>query len=478
MRSTNPFHPHRPAARHSALLMALLVAVVASLAHETSAQENPLSLKLRYRAATEEPGRFEVAHREETWDASRTAIIICDAWDLHHSRNAVRRLEEFAPTLNDVLSDARARGVTIIHAPSDCMDFYADHPARGRAIAAPTATTAPPGVEQWCLQVPREREADYPIDQSDGGEDDDHPAELAKWGEKLKALGRNPRAPWKRQTELLTIDPDRDYITSLGDEVWNVLEDRGIENVILTGVHLNMCVLGRPFGLRQMVRGGKNVVLMRDMTDTMYNPARWPYVSHYEGTDLMVAYVERHICPTITSDQFIGGVPFRFKDDRRAQATKWPTDAPDPRREWVKVTVPLSDAAESGAAAGWYRCVVRIPEAWKDRAMRLTLPGASQEDRAWLNGRSLAKSVDGVDIGFPLSREAVAFGTGNLLVIRTLDAAGLTAAPVLTAGGERLELRGRWQHRVGDDETWSGMSLPAQFGAPGDIVFQPADEVR
>ena len=35
-----------------------------------------------------------------------------------------------------------------------------------------------------------------------------------------------------------------------------------------------MCVLGRPFGLRQMAKNGKNVVLMRDMTDTMYNPAK------------------------------------------------------------------------------------------------------------------------------------------------------------------------------------------------------------
>jgi hypothetical protein len=58
------------------------------------------------------------------------------------------------------------------------------------------------------------------------------------------------------------------------------LESRRIDNVILMGVHLNMCVSGRPFGLRQMAKNGKHVVLMRDMTDTMYNPARWPFVSH------------------------------------------------------------------------------------------------------------------------------------------------------------------------------------------------------
>ena len=52
------------------------------------------------------------------------------------------------------------------------------------------------------------------------------------------------------------------------------MRQRGIKNVIVMGVHTNMCVLGRPFSIRQMVYQGQNVVLVRDMTDTMYNPAK------------------------------------------------------------------------------------------------------------------------------------------------------------------------------------------------------------
>ncbi len=63
----------------------------------------------------------------------QTAVIVCDCWDYHHCLNAVRRLEQFAPVLNNVLSEARSRGVTIIHSPSDCMEAYRDHPARKRA---------------------------------------------------------------------------------------------------------------------------------------------------------------------------------------------------------------------------------------------------------------------------------------------------------------------------------------------------------
>jgi lysophospholipase L1-like esterase len=44
----------------------------------------------------------------------------------------------------------------------------------------------------------------------------------------------------------------------------------------------------------------------------MYNPARWPFVSHVRGTELFIQHVEKLICPTITSDQLIGGQPFAF----------------------------------------------------------------------------------------------------------------------------------------------------------------------
>jgi nicotinamidase-related amidase len=238
-------------------------------------------------------------------------------WDLHHCLNATRRGAEMAPTMDRVLKAARDRGALIIHAPSDCMAAYEGHPARKRATETPKAKSFPADIGSWCNKIPSEEKGVYPIDQSDGGEDDDL-AEHKQWAEKLAAMGRNPKAPWKKETDLLAIDPDRDYVTADGKEVWSILEDRKIEHVVLLGVHLNMCVLGRPFGLRQMAKNGRDVVLMRDMTDTMYNPARAPYVSHFEGTKRMVEHVEKYVCPTITSDQILGGAPFRFKGDEGA----------------------------------------------------------------------------------------------------------------------------------------------------------------
>ena len=155
----------------------------------------------------------------------------------------------------------------------------------------------------WCWPD-SPREPAMPIDDSDMGCDCPEKCTI--------------REAWTRQIATLELAPG-DALTDNGQETWNLLTERGITNVILAGVHLNMCVLGRPFAIRQQVKLGKNVVLCRDLTDTMYDPDQAPKVSHFEGTDLVIRHVERFWCPTITSTDLTGRPPFRFKDDPRKE---------------------------------------------------------------------------------------------------------------------------------------------------------------
>ena len=182
--------------------------------------------------------------------------------------------------------------------------------ARRRAIDAPyakppieLATTQRWGTA-WCWPD-KSREADLPIDDSDMGCD---------CGEKCEIV-----PPWTRQIAAIEIEDSRDAITDNGQELCNLFAERGIENVLICGVHLNMCVLGRPCAIRQLVKLGKNVVLVRDMTDTMYNHLMPPRVDHFTGTDRVVEHVEKYWCPTIASPDLVGGQPFRFAADRRAR---------------------------------------------------------------------------------------------------------------------------------------------------------------
>lgn len=236
--------------------------------------------------------------RTVSWDPKKTAVIICDMWDKHWCKGATARVGEMAPRMNEVVREARRRGVTIIHAPSDTMRFYVDYPQRKKAQAAPPAAAAT-DLDKW-RSLNQAKEGPLPIDDSDGGCDEQPQCPQG--------------SPWKRQIAVIEIMPG-DYISDRGDEVYNVLQAHGIENVIIMGVHANMCVLGRPFSIRQMVALKKNVLLMRDMTDTMYNSRQRPNVSHFRGTDLVVEHIEKYWCPSITSVDFVGGTPFRFGAD-------------------------------------------------------------------------------------------------------------------------------------------------------------------
>jgi nicotinamidase-related amidase len=215
---------------------------------------------------------------------------------------------ELAGPMNRLIHEARRRGAFVLHAPSTCVNFYKDTPARKRAQQAPMSPAPAPLSDKtrwgtgWCWPDPA-REPDLPIDDSDMGCD--------------CAAKCTIREAWTREIATIEIDHSRDAIADDGQETVNLLAERGIRNVVLLGVHLNMCVLGRPFAIRQMVHQGRSVALVRDMTDTMYNSKMRPTVNHFAGTDLVVEHIEKYWCPSFTSADIVGGAPFRFEEDRR-----------------------------------------------------------------------------------------------------------------------------------------------------------------
>jgi nicotinamidase-related amidase len=431
--------------------------------------------QLRSQNANTKTDSYSREHRTETWPANKSAMIICDVWDAHHCLNAVKRLEEMLPRMNEVVQEARRRGATIIHAPSDCMDAYADHPSRRRAVETPRADN-PPLDLNWCSKIPAEEAANYPIDQSDGGEDDD-PEEHAAWAKKLTAQGRNPKMPWKAQNDKIKIDAQQDYISDRGDEVWNILEANGIENVILVGVHTNMCVLGRPFGLRQMVRNGKRTCLMRDMTDCMYNPARHPFVDHFTGNDLIVSHVERFVCPTITSDQILGGKPFRFTSDQRAIFDIQDLSShkePPIRVEWTKLTIgskPIRMDRPSQSRKFWYRCALRIDsQTAAKHPLSIRLPNTSVDAEIWIDGHVTKPNE-------PIPTEYYASGDAMWLMIclDTMSAEQFEIPVPALVGNDnkQVDIAGNWETRWDDAARFDTPSLPAKFGASPDFLITP-----
>lgn len=250
------------------------------------------TLKLKMQSRKKTGDKVDTIESEADWKVSETAIVICDMWDNHWCTSAAERVDAMVPVMNRVVSAARAHGVMIIHCPSDTMDFYKDTPHRKRMQQAPMAEP-PIKIERWCY-LDKEKESALPIDDSKGGCDDALPP-------------KNYRA-WKRQHAAIAIG-GFDGITDSGVEVFNFSQQEGIKNYVLMGVHTNMCVLGRSFGIRQLTRLGRNVVLARDLTDAMYDPREKPQVSHTRGTQLVIEHIEQHWCPTIDSQDLVRVVP-------------------------------------------------------------------------------------------------------------------------------------------------------------------------
>jgi nicotinamidase-related amidase len=230
---------------------------------------------------------------------TRPAVVVCDMWDAHHCVTAARRVVEMAPRMNDVVAGLRGQGAFIIHAPGGSVDAYGGTPQRIRAISAPHAPApAPIDWNGW----DHDGESGLPQTLTDPG-----PCSCDS-GEPCCAV--DPPRPWSSQTPVIAIGPD-DAVSDDGQEVFNLLEYRGIDDVIVMGVHTNVCVLARPYGIRQLVYLGKRPVLCRDLTDSFHRDSH----GHFWGTEQIVAHVERRWCPTVTSDQLVGGVPFRFRGD-------------------------------------------------------------------------------------------------------------------------------------------------------------------
>ena len=250
----------------------------------------PGTLSLRARSRN-----GKVTERMLRWDVAQTAIIICDMWDAHTCNLSAQRVAAMAPRMNQVVSRARSPGVMIVHSPSDTMKYYEGTPWRERMQRAPKAPSPFPLLAR-CARDPVE-ERNFPIDDSAGGCDDPIPKPET-----------GPPYPWTRENSAIDI-VGFDGVSESGQEIYNYFKQEGITNVALMGVHTNICILNRSFGARQMTRLGFQVVLVRDLTDSMYDPRTRPFVSHARGTELVIEHIETRWCPSILSDDLTHVIP-------------------------------------------------------------------------------------------------------------------------------------------------------------------------
>ena len=109
---------------------------------------------------------------------------------------------------------------------------------------------------------------------------------------------------WTHEHPALRIGAS-DVISDSGSEIYIFLQEQGIHAFLIMGVHTKMCGLNRTFAMKRMTAVGIRSILVRDLTDAMYNPQDPLNVSHDVGTQLVIQYIEAYWRPTAASTDLL-----------------------------------------------------------------------------------------------------------------------------------------------------------------------------
>jgi len=226
---------------------------------------------------TREPASGNAVLARETVDPRRVGVIAVDVWNFHWCKTATMRVDAIVPRMNKALEAARTLGMTVMLCPSDVVENYAGYPQREAVFALPKIAV-PAVVEVNCPPVP-----------DAGG----------------CACGRERCAVnygWDGMHPALTIGPD-DLMPDTQAEVYAICHQRQRTHLIYVGFHTQVCLLGKPMGLKAMKSAGLKCILARDLTDAHpgYDPDRG--FTPDLNTEQVVEHFEKHLAPTIHFQQ-------------------------------------------------------------------------------------------------------------------------------------------------------------------------------
>ncbi len=271
-------------------LLGLLLLAATSDAASPGEQSPPLAFTLQTRGAD-----GAIATHVESLDPRRTGVVVVDPWNFHWCKTATMRVDALIPRINGSLQACRELGMTVMLCPSDVVDNYVGWPQREIVLAMPLRPE------------PALHALDCPSPPDGGGCACGHDRCVVNYG-------------WDGMHPDLIIGAD-DLIPDTLQEVWTICQDRQLTHLIYVGVHTQVCLLGKPMGLRNLKSAGMQCILARDLTDAHpgYDPARG--FTPDAHTAEVVAHFERYLAPTI------------MMSDELEKIGKWDRETPvDPVR--------------------------------------------------------------------------------------------------------------------------------------------------
>ena len=222
---------------------------------------------------TRDPVSGQVSLTTERVDPRHVGVIAVDVWNYHWCKTATMRVDAIVPRINQALDGARALGMTVMLCPSDVVDNYVGFPQRETVLAMPL------------LPVPKVLDVECPPAPDAGGCACGSERCLVNYG-------------WDGMHPALRIGAE-DLLPDSQAEVYTICRQHGLTHLIYAGFHTQVCLLGKPMGLKSMKSAGLRCFLARDLTDAHpgYDPAR--NFTPDLNTAQVIEHFEKHLAPTL-----------------------------------------------------------------------------------------------------------------------------------------------------------------------------------
>jgi len=209
----------------------------------------------------------------------KTAVFVIDAWHYHWCRTWRSRAGSLMPRFNYSLDAARKLGMTMVFSPTNATRDLHGTPQR-KATLALTNHPLPPLSN---LPDPYPGSLRFGMCECGMGDDCHYTNNV------------NNQHPDLRMGE-------GEFIALTQQEAYNVLKQRGITHIIYAGFATNMCMWGKPTGMKFMRQFGFECMVARDLTEAItryaeesFNPTR--------GTIEVIEMIERDLAPSISMEE-------------------------------------------------------------------------------------------------------------------------------------------------------------------------------
>ena len=214
----------------------------------------------------------------ESVDPAKVAVFAIDCWGYHWCRTWRNRASSLMPRFNYSFDAARTLGMTFLFSPTNAMRDMNDLPQRKNTLAL----------------------GDQPLPALSNLEDR-YPGAL-RFGMCECGLGDDCHYTnnVNNQHPDLRMQGD-EYIALTQQEAFNVLKHRNITHVIYTGFATNMCLWGKPTGMKYMRQFGFRCMVARDLTEAITRYAEESF-NPTQGTLEVLELIERELAATISME--------------------------------------------------------------------------------------------------------------------------------------------------------------------------------